>query len=75
MKLVTATEDDAIVVAYQIKADMLMKIPNNKAAREAAIVACEWIEDSWKRDGSPHFTATAKCWSKVREALERMPDY
>lgn len=48
MKLVTATEDDAIVVAYQIKADMLMKIPNNKAAREAAIVACEWIEDSWK---------------------------
>jgi hypothetical protein len=75
MKLVTATENDAVVVAHQMKADMFMKIPNNQAAREAAIVACEWIEDSWLRDGSPHFTATAKCWAKVKDVLQRMPDY
>lgn len=75
MKLVTATENEAIVVAHQMKADMFMKIPNNQAAREAAIIACEWLEDSWKRDEGPHFSATANCWSKVKEALQRMPDY
>jgi len=74
-KLVTATENDAVAVAHQMKADMFQKIANNKAARECAIVACEWIIDSWNREGSPHFTATAKCWEEVKEKLEKMSDF
>jgi len=72
VKLHTATEDDARVVAQDIYRDMFMKIPNREAALDCAIIACEWISDSWVREGSPHFTATAKCWDKVKETLIKM---
>jgi len=75
LKLVTATEDEAMVVAHQMKADFFAVMANGKASKDAAIVACEWIIDSWKRDGSPHFTATAKCWEGVKQCLQKMPDY
>lgn len=65
IKMVTATEDPAEVVAQQLYYEMFMKIANKDAALDCVIVACEWISDSWRREGSPHFEATAICWDTV----------